>query len=105
MHPEILDRLPWSKNASYDPAIQCLEGTRVDVLNQIDNWINSREPGNNLFWLRGVAGSGKTAIASTVAAHLDSNPSPSSRAILGATFFCKRDDSALNDPLRIFPTI
>ncbi|KLU93067.1 hypothetical protein MAPG_12010, partial [Magnaporthiopsis poae ATCC 64411] len=47
----------------------CLEGTRVDVLQRIDNWINGKENNRpkHIFWLNGLAGTGKSTIASTVA--------------------------------------
>ncbi|KIO19159.1 hypothetical protein M407DRAFT_83153, partial [Tulasnella calospora MUT 4182] len=44
----------------------CFPGTRVDILSRISNWVGSRNS-ERLFWLRGMAGRGKSAIASTVA--------------------------------------
>ena len=46
----------------------CLEGTRDEILNEITDWINHVDDNApRLFWLHGVAGSGKSAIAHTIA--------------------------------------
>ena len=61
-----------------------------------------------MFWLRGPAGSGKSTIASTVAAQLHDKKDGLGRlglGSLGATFFCKRDDETLNQPKLVLPTI
>jgi hypothetical protein len=105
---ERLDKLPRSKKAAYDRGLQCLSGTRQDIFRLIYDWIDSKETGNNVFWLRGAAGSGKSTIASTVAARLDGTSNlleGLDLGSLGATFFCKRDDNSLNQPSLVFPTI
>ena len=43
---------------------RCHEGTRVGIINTINDWGPSREP---IRWLNGSAGSGKSAIARSVA--------------------------------------
>jgi hypothetical protein len=86
---------------------------------QIDHWIKRRikhfkvdMPGEPqsitssgtvddscIFWINGSAGTGKTTIAFTVAeACKKSN-------VLGASFFCSRDDAECSNPHLIFPTI
>jgi hypothetical protein len=105
---ERLDKLPRSKKAGYDGDQKCLSGTRQAILSLIYDWIGSKEPGHNVFWLRGAPGSGKSTIASTVAAQLDSRDSRLRQlglGSLGATFFCKRDDDSLNQPGLVFPTL
>ncbi|EKM52776.1 uncharacterized protein PHACADRAFT_53817, partial [Phanerochaete carnosa HHB-10118-sp] len=52
-----------------------------------------------VFLLTGVAGSGKSTIAQTVAAWC------SERGYLGASFFCSRDNRECSDIQMIFPTI
>ena len=106
---ELLEsKLPRSKDAAYDLSVRCLPGTRQDILGKIYDWIDSKEPGNNVFWLRGAAGSGKSTIASTVAAELD-NESRKLRQLslgaVGATFFCKRGVNTLDQPRLVFPTL
>jgi hypothetical protein len=61
----------------------CLEGTRGEILNEITDWINLDVDDNppRLFCLHGTAGSGKSAIAHTIAHHFK---------VLGClgSFFC-----------------
>jgi hypothetical protein len=48
---------------------ECLSGTRESILSEIEEWIN-RPPDEEdrcVYWLHGVAGCGKSAIASTIA--------------------------------------
>jgi hypothetical protein len=52
-----------------------------------------------IYWLNGMAGTGKTTIAYTFSEILDKNQ------MLGASFFCSRLESGLNDANIIFPTI
>ena len=75
----------------------CLAGTREGVLGEITDWLE--RPGGGVYWLTGVAGSGKTTIAQTVAnmlAQMDR---------LGASFFCSRDQTDRSDLRKIVPTI
>ncbi|KIO31985.1 hypothetical protein M407DRAFT_67234, partial [Tulasnella calospora MUT 4182] len=45
----------------------CLPGTRVQILERIDNWIRDGPKSERVLWIRGMAGRGKSTIASTVA--------------------------------------
>jgi hypothetical protein len=76
----------------------CLKGTRKDVLQEIQNWSTSKQ-GQHVFWLNGLAGTGKTTIAQTFAeiSFADGR--------LGASFFCSRDFEARNNLKAIFPTL
>ena len=76
----------------------CLEGTRKDVLRDIEHWLAS-EHGQRVFWLNGLAGTGKSTIAQTFAdtTFVDGK--------LGASFFCSRDFEDRNNLQRIFPTL
>jgi cytidylate kinase len=51
-----------------------------------------------IFWLDGLAGTGKSTIAQTVANHFDKNHE------LGASFFCSRDDADCSNVSLVFPT-
>jgi adenylylsulfate kinase-like enzyme len=42
----------------------CMKGTRRDVLFQIERWSNDEED-KRVFWLNGLAGTGKSTIAQT----------------------------------------
>ncbi|KAG1822935.1 uncharacterized protein BJ212DRAFT_1541580 [Suillus subaureus] len=59
------------KGAQYNshecqPHLKCLEGTRIDLLKYIHELLDDPEK-NQLIWLHGMAGVGKSAIAFTVA--------------------------------------
>jgi hypothetical protein len=79
----------------------CLEGTRVDLLRQIDEWADSAE-GKCIFWLQGMAGTGKSTISRTVAHKLKHNRLG---ARLGASFFFKRGERDRGSAARFFTTI
>ena len=68
---ELLDRLPSAIEAPFnayqrqhDPT--CLPDTRVDVLQAIYNWADGQDE-QVILWLSGLAGTGKSTIARTVA--------------------------------------
>ena len=44
----------------------CMKGTRIDVLLQLENWLKD-EQDKRVFWLNGLAGTGKSTIAQTFA--------------------------------------
>ncbi|KIO28110.1 hypothetical protein M407DRAFT_44826, partial [Tulasnella calospora MUT 4182] len=45
----------------------CLPGTRLDILEQIDGWVRDPSAPKRTLWVCGMAGRGKSTIASTVA--------------------------------------
>ena len=65
-----LDKLPYAKGAMFnsygDDHITCHPATRVDLLRQIQDWAQ-RQDGKSIFWLNGVAGTGKLTISRTIA--------------------------------------
>jgi len=76
----------------------CLRGTRKGVLWEIERWLtNERE--QRIFWLNGLAGTGKSTIAQTFA-----ETSFADRK-LGASFFCSRDFNDRSNLQAIFPTL
>ncbi|KAF9784597.1 hypothetical protein BJ322DRAFT_1195506 [Thelephora terrestris] len=76
----------------------CLKGTRESVLNEIERWAGGLDT-SPVFWLNGLAGTGKSAIAQTVAEHVFAD------GRLGASFFCSRGVEDRNDLHLIFPTL
>ncbi|EUC57185.1 vegetative incompatibility protein HET-E-1, putative, partial [Rhizoctonia solani AG-3 Rhs1AP] len=99
-----VDRLPSSLSAWYDSAEgielkrrQCTPGTRVNVLANVLDW--ARGAGCGVYWLNGMAGTGKTTIAYSVCADLDS------RRQLGANFFCSRLREECRNVNVIIPSI
>lgn len=82
------DQLPHAIKASFnsytkrhDPT--CLPNTRVDLLHKIHSWADGQDE-RIIFWLSGLAGTGKLTIARTVA------DTQSQRGRLGASFFFSR---------------
>ena len=76
----------------------CLRGTRKDVLRDVDNWLTN-ERGQRVFWLSGLAGTGKSTIAQTFAETTFADGK------LGASFFCSRDFEDRSNLQMIFPTL
>ena len=76
----------------------CLKGTRETVLNEIESWANDFNQ-SPVFWLNGLAGTGKTTIAQTVSERIFADGQ------LGASFFCSRDFEDRSNLHFIFPTI
>ncbi|RCI15366.1 hypothetical protein L249_6755 [Ophiocordyceps polyrhachis-furcata BCC 54312] len=73
---------------------ECLPGTRQNLLKEIDEWANhpARE---SIFWLQGMAGTGKSTIARTVARN----------SCLAASFFFKRGEGDRGKSRLFFTTI
>jgi len=76
----------------------CLRGTRADVLLQLERWLKD-EQDHRVFWLNGLAGTGKSTIAQTFAeiGFADGK--------LGASFFCSRDFEDRSNLQTILPTL
>ena len=60
--------MAYAHGAGYNTTKQCLAGTRVEILAEIEEWARSPDPNTPpVFWLNGAAGTGKSAIAHTLA--------------------------------------
>lgn len=86
----LLGQLPASVEARYDSYIEgssplCLKDTRIEVLANIFKWIDRDFA--RVFWLHGMAGTGKSTISQTLARALDRLDQ------LGDSFFFKRGDT------------
>jgi hypothetical protein len=77
---------------------RCLPNTRTELLDEITTWANNKD-GKSIFWLSGMAGTGKSTIARTVA------ESFASRGQLGASFFFKKGEGERGNASRFFTTI
>ena len=76
----------------------CLRGTRESVLDGIMQW--ARDPQDkHIFWLNGLAGTGKSTIAQTFSEMI------AQTGTLGASFFCSRDYFDRKELKNIFPTL
>ena len=96
----MLDRCRRVRGAGYEHGYRngCLKGTRESVLAKAEKWAEdfTQSP---IFWLHGLAGTGKTAIAQTIAQRLFAG------GRLGASFFCSRYSEDHSDLQLIFPTL
>ncbi|KAF1815014.1 hypothetical protein P152DRAFT_392310 [Eremomyces bilateralis CBS 781.70] len=80
-----LDRLPFSAEAPFNSFQNqheptCLPNTRVNILEEIFSWADGQDK-RFIFWLNGLAGTGKSTIARTVARRCFDS------VCLGASFF------------------
>ncbi|KAF8674102.1 NACHT domain [Rhizoctonia solani] len=99
-----IDRLSPSLSARYKSAEgadlkrrECTPGTRIKVLAEVLNW--TRGDGRGVYWLNGMAGTGKTTIAYSLCLELDSSHR------LAASFFCSRTLPECRDVNLIVSTI
>ncbi|KAF9645968.1 hypothetical protein BDM02DRAFT_383204 [Thelephora ganbajun] len=76
----------------------CLRGTRETVLSEIESWARDFKK-SPVFWLNGLAGTGKSTIAQTVSERVFAD------GLLGASFFCSRDFEDRSDLRFVFPTL
>ncbi|KAF9769354.1 hypothetical protein IL306_013238, partial [Fusarium sp. DS 682] len=84
----IMSSLPIVVGAAYNSYAEqdnsiCLKNTRSELLQDIYDWLDDAKA-QTIFWLQGMAGTGKSTIARTVATAWDQ------RNCLGASFFFKR---------------
>ncbi len=82
-----------------DPAKQielgdsCLKDTRVNILKEATDWLEDPNS-QNILWIVGAPGTGKSTIATTLAKKLEC-----------PKFFCNHDVPELRDPRRIWRTL
>ncbi|KAI0033900.1 WD40-repeat-containing domain protein, partial [Vararia minispora EC-137] len=77
----------------------CLIGTRVNILEDLRAWSHDQEA-PSIFWLAGMAGTGKSAISRSFCRTLGHD------GLLGGSFFCSRSGSVEEaDTKRILPTL
>jgi hypothetical protein len=77
---------------------RCLANTRVELRRQIAEWAEERN-GKLIFWLKGMAGTGKSTIARSVA------QSFADQHQLAASFFFKKGEGERGNATRFFSTI
>jgi WD40 repeat protein len=76
----------------------CLENTRTDVLDKLLSWADESSQRMSIFWLAGLAGTGKSAIAKTFCERL-ARPHT-----LFASFFASQSSADCRDPFNIIHT-
>lgn len=98
-----LDKLPTAEGAAYNSYAEqhiprCLPNTRAKVLEAISQW--AQDPSSKpIFWLNGMAGTGKSTISRTLADEF------ADKGSLGATFFFKRGEGDRAGTSKLFTTI
>ena len=75
-----------------------MKGTRKEILSQLEEW-SKDEQEKQVFWLNGLAGTGKSTIAQTFAEMSFAD------GILGGSFFCSRDFEDRSNLRSILPTL
>ncbi|KAM5447913.1 hypothetical protein MaudCBS49596_005710 [Microsporum audouinii] len=97
-----LDGLQVATGAAFDSYgnhhTECLPGTRIKLLREVEEWAKSARA-KCIFWLNGMAGTGKSTISQTVARRLKE------KKLLGASFFFKRGEEDRENAKRLFPTL
>ncbi|KAF9642833.1 hypothetical protein BDM02DRAFT_3152066, partial [Thelephora ganbajun] len=96
----VLKDFPGAKATEYRHGDRkgCLKGTRGAVLDAIELWARDFDK-PPVYWLNGLAGTGKSTIAQTIAERIFADDQ------LGASFFCSRDFEDRSNLKFIFPTI
>ncbi|KAI9696924.1 MAG: hypothetical protein M1820_007999 [Bogoriella megaspora] len=103
-----VERLDPLAGAAFNPELEQLEGhetvcypnTRVDLLERIQQWVRDTE-GKCIFWLQGMAGTGKSTVSRTITWDLIQQD------YFVASFFFRRNAEEPDrvNPARLFPTI
>ena len=98
-----LDRLPCAVEASFNSYTKqheptCLQDTRVDLVQEIYDWADGQDK-QCIFWLSGLAGTGKSTIARTVALRYFEQKR------LGASFFFSRGGGDVGHAGKFFTSI
>ncbi|CAF3616111.1 unnamed protein product [Fusarium graminearum] len=100
-----IDQLPYVGDAVWDSHAEernatCLPNTRETLLGELKNWIkDTTQQSKTVFWLNGMAGTGKSTISRTLSQHLSQDGQ------LGATFFFKRGEADRGGISKMMSTI
>jgi hypothetical protein len=79
----------------------CAANTRVEIQADINRWLLPRSKNKEcIFWITGIAGSGKSTLSATVVENLREKNTP-----VAAQFFISRNNPETIDPTKIIPTI
>ncbi|KZT58241.1 TPR-like protein [Calocera cornea HHB12733] len=99
--PAILDTLPYASGASWNSLNRCMPGTRTALLNDVTHWMSTVDTAESaqIYWIVGVAGSGKTALANSISSIAADN------GWLVSSFFFNRMSDERNRPDKFVTTV
>jgi nucleoside-triphosphatase THEP1 len=87
-----------TRNSSYGNPTGCMAGTRIKILADLEAWA-SDDLSSKVYWLVGMAGTGKSTILHSLCEILDG------KNMLGGSFFCSRGSENTRNARLIVPTI
>ena len=87
-----------TRQSSYGNPTGCMEGTRVKILEDLENWALN-DLSSKVYWLVGMAGTGKSTILHSLCEILDG------KNMLGGSFFCSRGSENTRNARLIVPMI
>nr|POF17870.1 vegetative incompatibility protein het-e-1 [Quercus suber] len=98
-----LDRLQAAPGAAFDSrdndtVSSCLQDTRIDLLREVGEWADSTD-GACIFWLGGMAGTGKSTVLKTVAQTFENQHR------LAASFCFRRGEADREHASRLIATV
>ena len=82
-------------NSSFFKRQECTSKTREDIIANLQAWALDLN-GAKVYWINGMAGTGKTTIAYSFCKWLEG------RALLGGNYFCSRNSSIVESKERFF---
>jgi hypothetical protein len=85
-----------ARHDAYEAAPGCLPGTRKALLRQVKDWIHAQDAAP-IFWLVGLAGTGKTSIAHSVCQDVGNH--------VAASFFFSQDTAERRRLSAVLPTL
>jgi hypothetical protein len=88
-----------ARHSGKDAPSGCLGGTRIDILHQAEDWAKKLLPDEYVYWVTGLAGTGKSALMRSLCDQL------ARLGILGASFFISRNNKERMDPENVVRTI
>lgn len=86
------------EDGKYEVYEECLPETRTELLMDIKTWATGPDR-QAVFWLQGMAGTGKSTVSRTVARWLDAE------GLLGGSFFFRKGGIDRADARRLFTTL
>jgi hypothetical protein len=88
--------------AHYDSVVSppgCLEGTRMSVLSEMISWVKEPKSTFSIYWLAGLAGTGKSTIAKTFCERIAGHD-----GFVLLTFFASKSSAERRNPFRMLHT-